>query len=49
MLNNKLTFEISIIFEDSPLDCSGKVIGSNLEQGFFVDEQVNEIVLVVDK
>tara|TARA_B100000287_G_scaffold435235_1_gene502562 strand:- start:802 stop:2865 length:2064 start_codon:yes stop_codon:yes gene_type:complete len=47
--NNNLSFEISIIYEDSPLDCSGKVIGTNLPQGAFVSKDVDELVLVADK
>ena len=42
-------YEIKIIYEDSTLDCSGKVIGTNLPQGAFINKDVDEIVLVVDK
>lgn len=44
-----LEFKIKIIYEESTLDCEGKVIGTNLEQGSFIDKYVNEVVLVVDK
>ena len=47
--NNNLSYEIKIIYEDSTLNCSGKVIGTNLPQGAFIDKDVDEIVLVVDK
>ena len=47
--NNNFSYEIKIIYEDSTLDCSGKVIGTNLQQGAFVNKDVDEIVLVVDK
>ena len=47
--NNNLSYEITIIYEDSTLDCSGKVIGTNLPQGAFINKDVDEIVLVVDK
>ena len=48
-LSNSLDFEIKIIYEDSTLDCEGKVIGTNLNQGSFIDKNVDEIVLVVDR
>ena len=48
-LSNSLNFEIKIIYEDSTLDCEGKVIGTNLNQGSFIDKNVDEIVLVVDR
>ena len=47
--NNNLSYEITKIYEDSTLDCSGKVIGTNLPQGAFIDKDIDEIVLVVDK
>jgi hypothetical protein len=47
--NNNFSYEIKIIYEDSTLDCSGKVIGTNLPQGAFINKDVDEIVLVVDK
>ena len=48
-LSNSLDFEIKIIYEESSLDCEGKVIGTNLNQGSFIDKNVDEIVLVVDR
>ncbi len=47
--SNNLSFEIRIIYEDSPLDCSDKIIGTNLSQGAFVNKDIEEIVLVADK
>ena len=47
--NNNFSYEIKIIYEDSTLDCSGKVVGTNLPQGAFINKDVDEIVLVVDK
>lgn len=46
---NNLSFEIEIIYEDSSLNCAGKVIGTNLPQGAFVNKDVEKIVLVADK
>ena len=46
---NNLSFEIKIIYEDSSLNCTGKVIGTNLPQGAFINKDVEEIVLVADK
>ncbi len=46
---NNLLFDIKIIYEESALNCSGKVIGTNLNQGAFVDKEISEIVLVIDK
>ena len=45
---NNLSFEIKIIYEDSS-NCTGKVIGTNLPQGAFINKDVEEIVLVADK
>ena len=46
---NNFSFEIEIIYEDSSLNCAGKVIGTNLPQGAFVNKDVEKIVLVADK
>ena len=40
---SSLDFDIKVIYEESFLDCSGKIIGTNLAQGAFVDEEINEI------
>ena len=41
--------KIETIYEESILDCSGKIIGTNLDQGLFVDQEIEKIVLVVDR
>ena len=46
---NNFSFEIEIIYEDSSLNCAGKVIGTNLPQGTFINKDVEKIVLVADK
>ena len=47
--SNNLSFEIKIIYEDSSLNCAGKVIGSNMPQGAFINIDIEEIVLVADR
>ena len=48
-IKSNLNFKIETIYEESILDCSGKIIGTNLDQGLFVDQEIEKIVLVVDK
>ena len=48
-IKSNLNFKIETKYEESILDCSGKIIGTNLDQGLFIDQEIEKIVLVVDK